>query len=647
MRYRGLVLLIVAACGGGDGNTTGIPDDCNPLGGQGCMLPWPSMVYATEDSASATGFRVAIPQAAMPTNVDGVPIDPKMLNRWDGFSTMAPMVAMFPTGVSAQGLPPHQNPQASLEPGASVVLIDMNTGERTPLFAEVDQNVMELEKRALIIRPLARLHPSSRYVVAIRNTVKAADGGELPVPEGFAALRDGADFSHPLFAKLRPRYAEIFAALESAGIAKDELVLAWDFVTASDEFVRSDLTTMRAAALDAIGPTGANLTFTAQTKSNTALTFKRYVGTFKSPNFLTNGEADASILRRDAAGLPEQDGMRDANFAAIIPKCVETEPLPRPVIIFGHGLFGSAEEYLDDNFVADLAQDHCFVIVAGDFIGLTSRQFALAPLAVNDLNRGQQITEKLAQAVIDFIALESIARGPMVSAPEFQVNGQAVMDPQQTYYVGGSLGGIMGNTFMAYDPNITRGVLAVPGGNWSLLFERSTAWSLLLGAAQGAYPDSSVYQLNLSMMLGMGFETVDPLTTAAHVTKDPLFGNPVKNILIWYAIGDALVTNISTEMVAREMGIQMLAPSVKSPWGLTPVAGPLANGMTLYDEHPSPMPPETNIPPPNDNGTHSDVNRRAAALRQVEAFVFQKQVLAECKLGNELAPCDCATGACD
>jgi hypothetical protein len=287
------------------------------------------------------------------------------------------------------------------------------------------------------------------------------------------------------------------------------------------------------------------------------------------------------------------------------------------------------------------------VIVAGDFIGLTSRQFALAPLAVNDLNRGPQIVEKLAQSVIDFIALESVTRGPMATSEEFKFNGQAVIDPARTYYVGGSLGGIMGNTFMAYDPNITKGLLAVPGGNWSMLFERSTAWALLLGAAQGAYEDPELYQLNLAMSLGMGFEPYDPITTAAHVTKDPLFGNPVKKILMWYAVGDCLVTNIATEMVAREMELEMTGPTVKTPWRIPISTGPLVNGITLYDEHPTPMPLDTNEPPKEDNGTHSGVNRNPANLRQVEQFLLQDQVIGQCKLSNAPAPCDCSTGACD
>jgi hypothetical protein len=608
------------------------------------------MAYVKDDPASATGIRLDLPPAAMPVNVDGIPVSPDTFNRRDGYSALGPFLYASPTGVSDQGLPGFKDPAASLAADAPIVVIDMASGERVPLFAEIDQNVIDPIKRNLIIRPLARLHGGGRYAVAIRNTVKALDGSDLPVSEGFAAIRDGSTtFKHPLLDKLAARYDDIFTALEGAGVDRGELVVAWDFVVASDELLRSDLTTMREQALAAMGTNGANLTFAATTQPNSPTSFKRYTGTFTAPNFLTNGEADASVMIRDANGAPMMNGLRsDARFAAIIPDCVQTQPLPRPTIIFGHGLFGSAEEYLNDDFVAQLAEDHCFVIIAGDFIGLTSRQLALAPLAVNDLNRGPQIADKLGQSVIDFMALENLAHGPMAQAPEFQFNGQSVIDTSNIFYVGGSLGGIMGNTIMAYDPNLTRAVLAVPGANWWMMIERSNAWSLLIGAAQGAYPDSEIYQLSLSMALGMGLEPFDPLTTAAHVIKDPLFGNPTKNVLMWYSLGDCLVTNISTEMVAREMGIQVLGPSVKSPYGLAPVSGPLENGITVYDDHPTPLPPETNTPPLQDNGTHSGINKKPAPLRQVEAFLLQGQQAAdECLVANAPAPCDCATGACD
>lgn len=645
-------VLVAASCGdGSDTNTTGIPNECNPLGGQGCLFPWPSATYLRDDASSATGFRVDLPIEAMPTNADNVSIDPLVFDRFDGFSPSGPLLAAFPEGVSPTGLPSHKNPDESLAPASPVVLVAIDSGERVPLFAEVDQNISEETKRSLIIHPLARLKPGTRYVAVIRNSVKAANGGELASPPGFAALRDGTSFSHPRFAAIAQRWPDIFAKLGALGIEKSEIVLAWDFVTASDEFMRGDLTSMRNDALPAMGSNGANLSFAiSSTEPNVAQSYKRYLGTYKAPDFLTNGEADSSLLRRGGTGLPEMNGMRDARFAAIIPSCVQTAQLPRPVIVFGHGLFGSAKEYLSDGFVLDLAETQCVVVLAGDFIGLTSRQLQLAPLAVNDMNRGPQIAEKLAQSVIDFMSLGALARGKMVSAPEFQFNGAPIIDPEQVFYVGGSLGGTVGNTVMAYDPGFKKGVLAVPGGVWSMLFERSAAWFALLGAAQGSYTDPQVYQLVVAF-LGLAMEPYDPITTAGHVIKDPLFADQQpKEILMWYSLGDCLITNIATEMIIREMGIPVIAPSVKDVWRSPAQSGTLTSGVTIYNEHPTPMPPDTNQPPSEDNGTHSGVNRNPAAMRQVQEFLLQNRIVPTCKDGEDIVACDCnpdGGGVCD
>jgi hypothetical protein len=60
------------------------------------------------------------------------------------------------------------------------------------------------------------------------------------------------------------------------------------------------------------------------------------------------------------------------------------------------------------------------------------------------------------------------------------------------------------------------------------------------------------------------------------------------------------------------------------------------------------MPFDSNIPPIEDNGTHSGINKKPAPMRQVEQFLISSlQVVDECKVNNEAAPCDCATGACN
>ncbi len=639
-----LVFVLFCACGE-DETSLEVEDGCNPLGGVTCMMPWPSSAYLTE-ADTPTGYQVDIPMDAMPINFEGSVLDPAPFNRFDGFAPSGAIVAAFPNGVSAEGLPPHRNPAASLEPDSPTVVINMETGERLLHFAEVDMNTIYPEERVLIIRPLIRMEPSTRYVVAIRNTVKDADGQDLPVPEGFRALRDGDTVSHPLMSRVSSGSDAIFTALEADGISRDELVLAWDFVTASDEFLTGDMLSMRSQALPVME---AGLTFAAEEVAADPSIYRSLIGTHQAPNFLSNGEEDDSILLRDGSDLPMLSGNYDANFAAIIPDCV-TDPqveLPVPVMIFGHGLFGTGADYLDDGFLQEIANQFCFVVVAGDFIGLTERQVAMVAYAANDLNRAPTISSKLAQSIINFIALDYMIRDTFVDDPLFQYQNRAILDTDRVHYLGASLGGIMGNVFMAYDPNIERGALGVPGGAWSLLFERSLAWGPLQVVAKAAYPDDPYSYEILTSLLAMSFEPIDPITTTPRVVMDPLPDTPAKQILMYQTVGDSLVSNLSTEMVARTMGIDLVAPSLYVPYGLDESTEPLTSGLTIYDEHPEPLPNETNVPPNEDNGTHAGVHERAAVLRQLEGFFFDGVITNTCELDGQSVPCDCATGACD
>ncbi|HEU5060655.1 MAG TPA: hypothetical protein VFU21_29190, partial [Kofleriaceae bacterium] len=619
----------------------------NPLGGTTCLMPWPSAAYQVADSSTESGYRLDIPLEAMPVNVDEIAVDPAPWNRHDGFSPSGAMLAAFPGGVSPDGLPGHQDPAASLADDSLTVVVEIDSGERLLHFAEVDMNIEDPALRTLIIRPLERMAPGARYAVGIRRGLLSGEGQPLEPSEGFAALRDGRSFDHPRFAPLAENADAMFAALAAAGAPKEDLILAWHFVTASDESLTRDLLAMRDQALPAMGEAGESLSFEAsEIEGNPDLTHRMLLGTHDAPNFMTDGESDDSIIRRDGAGIPEMSGMYPANFAAAIPACVTSEPLPIPVVVFGHGLFGSAEGYIGDTFLQEIANDNCVVVVAGDWIGLTERQITSAALSANDLNRSHALVEKLGQAVINFIALEHLVRGPLAEAPELELDGQPIIDTSRVYYLGASLGGIMGGTFMAYDPVIERGALGVPGAAWSLLIERSFAWAPLQVAAIGAYEDQYEYQLLISF-LAFSMERWDPITTATRVLADPLPGTPPKQILMYEALNDSLVTNLSTEMAARTMGIPIAGPTVKMPYGFAMVTDPVPSALAIYDEHPDPAVPVTNVPPATDNGTHAGVNERPALLRQVVHFMLEGEIVNQCRDGEAAAACDCAAGACE
>lgn len=631
-----------------------VAEDCNPLGTIACLLPWPSAAYLRE-ADTATGVAVDLPRAAMPVGGKGVAADPTPLNRFDGFAPSGPMLVAFPTGVSPEGLPGPEERAASLAEDAPIVVLDMELGARVPYFAEVDANASFPEDRALIIRPLSRLRPGARHAVAIRKAVRAPGGGALPVPPGFQAILDGRSVDHPRMDRLAPRYAEVFAALADAGVPRDDLVLAWDFVTASDQHLTADLLHMRAQALAAMDELGEDLGFQAEDEAPSSPLVARFVvGSFESPDFLTSGEDEGSVLRRDPQGLPVHQGLRDAPFAALVPACAVAPgaELPRPALVFGHGLFGNGADALRGADLRALAEGFCLVLVAGDFIGLTGRQLEVAAQVAADLDNAPRITEKLAQSVIDFMALTRITRGALARDPRFQVKVESqlepvpIIDPDRVYYFGASLGGIMGLVVMAYDPTLPRGALGVPGGAWSLLLERSIAWQPLQAVAMSAYPRRFDYQM-LIPLLGMYFEPYDAITTAARLRADPLPDTPAKQVLLYQAMGDSLVSNLATEMVARSMALPVLAPSVRVPAGMSEQPGPLASGFAIYDEHPTPLPPASNQPPSEDNGTHAGVHARPAVTRQVTRFLLEGALVHECRDGDADVPCDCATGACD
>jgi hypothetical protein len=313
-------------------------------------------------------------------------------------------------------------------------------------------------------------------------------------------------------------------------------------------------------------------------------------------------------------------------------------------------MFQSAALAINDGTYAQLiATQFCVNFIAADFVGFTQADELNVAAALTDLNLGRTAVEKQPQSIIDFISLENAIRGPMASSPEFSYNGQPLIDPSRVYYLGISYGGVMGNVFNAYDPNITRAGLVVPGGVWSLLLERSFVFPVLQTELVSSYRDPEQYELLIDF-IGMAFEPYDPVTAAAHIIQDPLPGTPAKNLLMFYSMDDSVMPNLATEMMAREIGLTELDPTVKPVWNVPQANGPMANGLNVFNDHPTPAPPTDNVPPTQNNGTHQTIGGKAAAFRMLKAFYFGSQMAEQtCFASDGITPaaCDCATGACD
>lgn len=606
-------------------------------------MPWPSMAFARADATTATGYRLALPEGMLP-NQDGIVLDPQAINRWDGFSPSGPILVRWPTGFGDVGLPSATAPDTSLAAGSPIVLIDMTTRQRVPFFAELDQNIAAPEQRTLIIRPMVRLRPGARYGVALRTSLVDAAGAPLVASEAFAAAKAGETIDHPRWSAATDGLPALLGALADQGIAQDDIALAWDFVTASQGWLTRDLLSMRDQAL-------ANVPAVALTVGPVTSPIagaELLVGTISLPSFLS-GDADLANtqLVRDADGRPLLQGTRQARIALLIPNCANATT-PSPVLLLGHGIFGNGRQMIEQLELLDFVTEApCPIVMALDHIGLTDRELALAPIAANDINRVHWLTDKLLQSVSDFLVLEALARTTLGSDAVFLRQGQSIIDPSRVDYIGGSLGGIMGPVIAAASPTLGRAVWAVPGANWSLLFERSSAWLILQGAAQASYPKAADAQL-LIAVFGMAFEPVDPVTYAGHVIDAPLPGATPKRVLMWQAEGDSLVNNLATEYLARELGVPVLAPTIRDVWGLETSEGPLESAFVLYDEHVSPVPNGTNTPPATENSTHQNVSDHRAPAEQTLEFLYGTgEITATCRINNMPAACDCSLSACD
>jgi hypothetical protein len=612
-----------ASCGSGD-PVPEIPPGCNAITLDSCYLPYPSSFFQKPDSGSSTGVRASWPAAFLP-DIDGVLFDPGRLADLDGASPSTPIVVYFKDGIDVAGLPTLHSMADSADPSARLVILDAVSGERVPYFVELDANAIPgpLDHQTLIVRPLHRLQPGTRHVVAVWGDLKNAAGTALEAPMPFRALRDGLKTSRPEVVALQPRYEEIFGLLQTAGVAREQVILAWDFVTASERSITNPLVAMRDDALARFDQGGLGFTATEVNENPDPHILRQIKGTFDVPWYLDSHDKMGKAVL-DSSGVPQWQETWQANFILHIPKCAETATGPLRIVVVGHGLFGSAEYDIDSAFERGLADDLCVVQVGTNWLGFS----------VNDRNQTVQevlldmsalylVTDKAMQGHVNFhvltrLVLTTLKDDPLLTI-ENTAGGTPVTDGSEIYYFGCSNGAIQGTGFMALSPDVERGVLDVGGGPWSLMMQRSGDFGVLAGAFVIKYPDTADQQLLFAVWQSY-FDFIDPTTWAAHLFRDPLQPIGTKRVIVHESYGDAQVPNLGTRYLARTAGLTGLRPLLDPPFGITEEAGPLDSAYTQWNVHPSPMPPEDNVTPNDDNGAHDAVRRLPEVAAQLDLF---------------------------
>ncbi len=598
-------------------------DRCDPIDTASCLLPFPNDYFTVADPTTPTGRRVALSALSVPRNTGGSPVDATEYNRNDGWSPNNTILVKVP-GVSTQadldrnGIVGQSDIGRYADSGQAIVVINAATGQRVPIWAELDMVPSSDSDRLLIIHPAVAFDYGARYVVALRHLT--APGGATVEPSPvFKAYRDGRTTDNADVEARRAHMESLFTSLGTAGISRADLYLAWDFTVGSEQSITGRLRAIRDDAFSKLGDTdladgvvggqapvihitaSTNYTLCNATgnpvecdgRNESNYSFRRVEGTLEVPCYMDAPVAGiipnpggpcspgSRLHYAPGADVPSQNGsaIYNAAFTCILPRSAAGAATPKtnaPALVFGHGLLGdNTQTEALRKFPAALDGVAC----GTSWIGMSSDDLTgFLPFLLQDLGKFPALADRSQQGMLDVLYLArtmaaSPAQGGFGSKPEFQDGASTpILRSGEVGYLGISQGGIFGGAATSVAPDWKRAVLGVPGMGFSTLLTRSTQFNQFLPLVYANYTNPVERTIGISMLQGL-WDRGETSGYVHRMTSQPFPNTPAHRVILQEAFGDHQVTNIQTETEARTIGAVLRVPSA----GASPLTSSRSN----------------------------------------------------------------------
>jgi len=606
-RSIALVLAAAAACDAGDGGDGSFVFDAGAPAidaGAGTVraiyalrpgalpfgsVPWPDDAYLD------TQGRLSVRDIPSSADADYVAALAAALNDLDGFGVRPVVFVRFDGAIDPASLP--RDPADSLEPDASVFLLDADTSsstafERIPIEVSLAADRSELRLRPAHGRTLL---PGRRYAAVVTDRLSAADGTQVEPAERFAAIRDRPILASALERAARARYNPVLQTLAREGLSRRRVVALAVFHVQS---ARSDLDSVRALLAErpvthsalTLTKAGPELDLLLGMPPPTAVGLELGAphgqvgfvarGSIAVPSLLGATPAQHGAFGRGQAGQLLIRGEHDVFFSVWLPR-VPLIQTPLPVVVVAHDMNGDRG---DAAALANVLAGAGFAVIAadapfhglraatgdlvsrftgqrrsdgfgdapGDFTGARDDQGELVPL------HPFYFRDAVRQAAADTMALLQAIRADVLDdltglAPELY---GLRFDTVQVGYVGIGLGADVGAMVAPFEPGVSAFVLAFGGGTgvdgWFASPEQSALGAALLarlgraGAANdnidppALWPDVDVFRTLT--------DRASPFAYAGLLRRAPA------NTLLLLARDDENVANEATEALAHALG---------------------------------------------------------------------------------------------
>ncbi|HET6655754.1 MAG TPA: alpha/beta fold hydrolase [Gammaproteobacteria bacterium] len=600
---------------------------------QGGEMPYPNDLYFNGSEDGTINIPVSV---ADPDNPPEAEAPVLAVNAIDGFSTQAPISAYFSQPID----------KSTVVGGQTVFVFEVKEDPAThavidfvqPLKPGVDYTagVSPANPTILTINPLHPLNTSSAYEVVLTDGIKSRDGSAAVADTQYAAIKEalasGEDLSDPTLNQIKLLEGAMLQVATAAKIDPQHVVLTFSFATQSAGAVLS--------YIDAHAePQEGSLQFagitTAQANPQLPGHANIYVGDVQVPYYLpvpTEDDPTAPLTGhwtgKDGSALTRYNPVPVATTTLSIPVLATvpnaesaymqqggTEPATGwPVVIFQHGITGNRTNMLA---IADAFADAGFAVVAIDLPlhGVTDPTNPFYQktheLTFNLDVQNNETDAAGADEVIDssgshFINLTSLltsrdnlrqAAADLISLtrtlPTLDYNGdsQTDFDGNRVYFVGHSLGAIVGILYLAVDDTAISATLASPGGHVAALLRESPTFSGPINeglAAQGLQKGSQLYLdffRNAQTVVGAG----DPANYAAEAAAK----HPIHMTEIVGSAGsqpDQVIPPAFTDLLAGEMGLKAIHQTTINPEGVHGIV------RFLFGSHSSLLDPTASMP---------------------------------------------------
>ncbi len=581
-------------------DTSTPPDDewppvaCDALQPNHCALPWPSSLYLKPDDTTSTGVALAFGAESLPANAAGTHFRAEHFSALDGYGLGTPI--MFDLGpLDYTALP---NEWSSLESSTnwnSPTLLLRQEGDTlvpVPHFVEPDRTAAHT---LTFLRPAVILEPGQTYIVALRN-LTTEDGAPIPQSPAFAALVNGESYADAGISARADAFAAMFGALDAAGVPPTELTLAWSFTTGSEERLQQRLDRSLSAAF-ADAPDGATFALRPDDTVEWVVAddgsgrpvheniWYHVHGNIQTPAIVSPAVPGSTFtlntMESESGEDVYTDGLFEVPFIVDVPN-VARSGAEMGVIVYGHGMFGSEWEVMADHLEL-IAQTYGYVMVGIPMTGMSEPDGDNMTNAILDINNITLLTDGLQQGLVNHHLVARSAVSGNLGTFLKTVDPAITVDPSRVLWFGGSQGGIFGSTFLATSPDVHRGVLAVPGNNYSTMLSRSVNFEPFFEFLNIVYPDPTDVSVVLAAVQLL-WDRTDPVSYHHRLYAD----ESGKETLLLLSKGDKQVAVVTEEIAARTFPdtLPVLSPYdiEREPWGVATATYPhTGSGIVLFD----------------------------------------------------------------